>query len=190
MLSRALLVLTLWAPSVFAVPSSPNPLDVFANASRYKAMAQSLKRQAMARITPNQGEKPQLEVMIFATLGMPEASLRQLLMQASKAKVPVIIRGLYQNDFRQTVTKVQSLITPTHGDSILGGIEINPTAFKTFGITQVPAFVVSPKDHCQTKAPCASSDFDVIYGNISLPNALELIVQSGRYAAIARKYQS
>lgn len=189
MLSRVLLVLTLWAPSALAA-QQPDPLAVFANASRYKAMAQSLKRQAMARITPQQGEKPQLEVMVFASLGMPQTSLRQLLMQASKAKVPVIIRGLYQNDFRQTVTKVQSLITPPQGESILGGIEINPVAFKTFGITQIPAFVVRPKDHCQDNAPCAATDFDVIYGNISLPNALALIAQSGRYAAIARRYQS
>ena len=117
---------------------------------------------------------------------MPKTALTQLMQQASDLNVPVVIRGLWENDFAATVNKVQSLILSENGDTILGGVEINPVWFKQFNIQQVPAFVAINKGQCIGDPPCDAANFDVVYGNVSLYNALETIANKGAYPEIAR----
>ncbi|PSW20089.1 type-F conjugative transfer system pilin assembly protein TrbC, partial [Photobacterium phosphoreum] len=65
---------------------------------------------------------------------------------------------------------------------VMGGVSIDPRAFKQFGITQVPAFVAVKKGHCiNNQEMCDTNDFDVIYGSLSLNNALDILARKGRF---------
>lgn len=154
--------------------SDYSPEQAFANAKRYQREVKAQERAALNNLLP-QTNHTHPTVMILASLGMPKASLQALLRQAERYQVPIVIRGLYQNSFEKTVERVQSLILTKNQAPILSGVEINPTVFKRFAITRVPAFIVVKEGACESKAPCPSSDFDVVMGNISLPNALELL---------------
>ncbi|WP_305810555.1 type-F conjugative transfer system pilin assembly protein TrbC [Photobacterium leiognathi] len=157
---------------------TPEAIDAaFDKAKRYQAAVKAQEKTALNRLLPKGDIGTRSPVMILASLGMPKASLQALLHQASQYQVPVVIRGLYQNSFPKTVERVQSLIQPDNQAPILSGIEINPTVFKTFSVTHVPAFIVVKPNACESDAPCPSADFDVVYGNVSLPDALDLLRQ-------------
>ncbi|PSV86911.1 type-F conjugative transfer system pilin assembly protein TrbC, partial [Photobacterium iliopiscarium] len=126
-------------------------------------------------------------IIVFVSLGMPETSLKQLLLQAEQLHVPIVIRGIFGNDFNTTIAKVKKLVQPQQGQSPLGGVSINPIWFKQFGIKQVPAFVVMKPNTCTDKPPCDPKNYDVIYGNVSLFDALDTVAREGTYHAIARK---
>lgn len=123
-------------------------------------------------------------IMVFASLSMPRTSLRQLLMQSEQLQVPIIIRGVLPEGFTATVKQINQLIN-NQGQPIQSGFAINPNWFTQFGITQVPAFVVIKPNKCQVKQPCGDDDFDVIYGNVSMYDALTLLAQHGLVPDVA-----
>lgn len=165
-------------------------LSSFEKSKQYQEWATSLGKQAMEQIKPQNPEADAAGVMIFASLGMPETALKQLMQQASDFNVPVVIRGLWQNDFAATVKKVQSLILSDSGETMLGGVEINPVWFKQFNIQQVPAFVAIGKGLCINEPPCDPKSYDIVYGNVSLYNALETIANKGAFPEIAQNLLS
>lgn len=123
-------------------------------------------------------------VMVFVSLGMPATSLQQLLIQSADLQVPLIVRGVLPQGFTATVKKMNHLID-NKGQTIQSGFAINPQWFTQFGITQVPAFVAIKPGKCQAKQPCNTEDFDVIYGNISIYDALNLLAQHGSIPDVA-----
>ncbi|MCU8075806.1 type-F conjugative transfer system pilin assembly protein TrbC [Shewanella sp. SM29] len=125
-------------------------------------------------------------VMVFVSLGMPATSLQQLLMQSADLQVPLIVRGVLPQGFTATVKQMNHLID-NKGKTIQSGFAINPQWFTQFGITQVPAFVAVRPNKCQAKQPCSTDDFDVIYGNVSLYDALNLLAQHGSIPDVAAK---
>lgn len=165
-------------------------VESFERSKLYREWATSLGEQAVEQIKPKNPEADASGVMVFASLGMPETALKQLMKQAADFNVPVVIRGLWQNDFAATVSKVQSLILTESGDTILGGVEINPVWFKQFNIQQVPAFVAIKKGECIDEAPCNPKNYDIVYGNVSLYNALETLANKGAYPEIAQRILS
>lgn len=162
--------------------------DAQRRSQQYQSWANDLNQQAQNKIKNNNPDSDVGGVMIFASLGMPDASLKQLLRQASDHNVPIVIRGLWQNDFKATANKIQSLIL-SETDTILGGFEINPIWFKQFGITQVPAFVAVKKGACLGDPPCDTANYDVLYGNISLYNALDILQKQGQHKDVVKEYQ-
>jgi conjugal transfer pilus assembly protein TrbC len=98
-----------------------------------------------------------------------------------------VIRGIFGNDFNTTIAKVKKLVQPQQGQSPLGGVSINPIWFKQFDIKHVPAFVVMKPNTCTDKPPCDPDNYDVVYGNVSLFDALDTVAREGVYHAIARK---
>ncbi|ARR51864.1 type-F conjugative transfer system pilin assembly protein TrbC (plasmid) [Photobacterium damselae subsp. damselae] len=176
------------AASFFTPDTNSLNIESLLNAKQYKKMAQALNDKANTRIlsTQNPNAAPP-SVLIFASLNMPNASLKQLLYQANHYHLPVVIRGVLPEGFNQTVAVVQSLVTPNNAQKPLGGVSINPIWFKQFNITQVPAFVVMKDGACQGKPPCNKDDYDVVYGNVSVFDALNTIGQRGQYATIANR---
>jgi conjugal transfer pilus assembly protein TrbC len=79
------------------------------------------------------------EVLIFISFSMPEASLKALSqsMTGCGYKTRLVLRGLVDNSFRKTATRIRDLETE---------IEINPQAFEIFDIKEVPTFVRVHKD--------------------------------------------
>lgn len=117
-------------------------------------------------------QESQQGVMIFVSLSMPKPSLRQILVEARAYKIPVLIRGLVNNSFKDTKAKMDNILQ--QGNHILNGAtELNPMWFRQFNIQKVPAFVSYKRgENCSLGHLCQNVKYDVLYGNISVDQAL------------------
>ncbi|HBC3534633.1 type-F conjugative transfer system pilin assembly protein TrbC [Vibrio parahaemolyticus] len=112
-------------------------------------------------------------VMVFVSLTMPESSLKALLKQSEVWQVPLVIRGVLPDGFTATANTIQSLLQTNEKKPINSGFAINPEWFQTFNIQEVPTFVAVKPGRCLPKQACSESDYDIVKGNVSLPDALE-----------------
>ena len=137
--------------------------------------------QIQATYAHNQAkEKPYHGLIIFASLGMPDSSLKALIKQADHYQVPIIIQGLYENSLAKTAKKLFQLIKPSKGQAYQGGIMIDPTWFRFYNIQKVPAFVVTEQlTPCDLEKGCKRKAYDILYGNISLSDALNVFKAKG-----------
>ncbi|MEN4909853.1 type-F conjugative transfer system pilin assembly protein TrbC [Rahnella bonaserana] len=119
-----------------------------------------------------QPEKPVPQALYFVSFSMPEDGLKGLVIEADRLRIPATLRGLINNDFRQTANAVLKLVN----DEKRGGVQVDPTAFKTYGITAVPALVVTCNGH-----------YDRVGGNIAPVQALRKIAESGECIAVAKQ---
>lgn len=161
---------------------------IFEKSRQYQQWATQLQDQAMSKLKPQNPKAQASGVVVFASLGMPDTSLKQLLTQAADLNIPVVIRGLWKNDFMATAQKVKSLVVEPSGNAVLGGVEINPIWFKQFDITQVPAFVTIKDGACLGEPPCNKDHYDRLYGNVSLYHALETLAKHGQHHQVAERY--
>lgn len=76
------------------------------------------------------------KILVFVSFSMPKASLERLLKEAHKYNAIPVMRGLKDDSFKATQVAYMDL-----GKDSNQGIEINPEAFKTYQITQVPVFI-------------------------------------------------
>ena len=154
----------------------------------------------------------QNKCFLFVSLGMPINILSQYLVQAKQYHIPVLIRGLYtqKNDtttdkivgsFDDTANRIFKILKNEDGNKkdiselkkSIGGVSINPLLFRSFSIHVVPALVITDdQSDCVTKSHsknehvvCATSNFDVVYGNIPIYKQLKII--SEKSTSLARK---
>src|ERR1700721_885673 len=73
------------------------------------------------------------DILIFVSFSMPKESLKGWMDEAEKIHAPLVIRGLVNNSFKETVKKMTELANDNHG-----GVQLDPTLFKAFNIKQVP----------------------------------------------------
>ncbi|MBS0905805.1 type-F conjugative transfer system pilin assembly protein TrbC, partial [Pantoea dispersa] len=106
----------------------------------------------------------------FVSLGIPEEGLLPMFADARRFGIPATLRGLLNNDFRQTAEKMFELSKKDRQ----AGVQIDPTLFQQYGIKAVPALVVT----CGGK-------FDVLYGSLPVQQALEEVRQRGDCSATA-----
>ena len=114
------------------------------------------------------------EVIVFASLSMPEASWRHWSRQAARIGTPLVLRGLVDGDFAATV----HLIAARRAND--GAVAtVDPRLFRLFRIAHVPAVAVVPggvppcaSRGCSADAPPAH---DVVSGNVGLEGALEIV---------------
>ena len=95
-----------------------------------------------------------------------------------------MINGLVEGDFKKTIETFKRLNADAKKQHLhFKGVSIDPVWFTQFHITSVPALVVTelPKA-CALAQDCEPQPFDVVYGNASLKNALELIAKKGEAA--------
>lgn len=124
--------------------------------------------------TKNPNAKPK-GIMVFVSLTMPNIALKQLLAQSKTLQIPLIIRGVLPQGFKGTLIRINKLLAQKGGKKLNSGFAINPEWFKTFNIQSVPAFVTIKEGACMPNAPCMEDDFDILYGNISMYDALEIL---------------
>ncbi|GAO98998.1 type-F conjugative transfer system pilin assembly protein [Caedimonas varicaedens] len=113
------------------------------------------------------------ELLVFVSLGMPEASLKQLAMEAEKTtegqrklKARLVIRGLLDNSFKTTLTRLQELKI---------SVDIDPTLFDLFEVERVPTFI-----RCRVTSEGAIKEgHDRLAGNIFLRDAREKLTRQG-----------
>ncbi|MEZ8256104.1 type-F conjugative transfer system pilin assembly protein TrbC [Vibrio cyclitrophicus] len=115
-------------------------------------------------------------VMVFVSLSMPDNALRQLLKQSQQYQVPLVIRGVLPEGMVPTASRILSLLEADDEEmAIDSGFAISPQWFRQFNITHVPVFVAIG-EACN-EASCPQSDYDMVHGNLSLPNALTILSQ-------------
>lgn len=117
------------------------------------------------------GER-EFPAVYFVSLGIPHEGLLPMLQDAARLNIPATIRGLINNDFRQTASRVFELTKEDKGV----GVQIDPTLYSDYHITVVPALVVTCPGH-----------YDVIRGSLPLRDALQKIAEQGECAGTARK---
>lgn len=126
-------------------------------------------RSSAAQTRP---EKPVPEALYFVSFSMPEAGLKTLVDETARLRIPATLRGLIHNNLRDTAGAVMRLVK----DGSRAGVQIDPTAFRTYGITAVPTLVVTCGSH-----------YDRIAGNIAPVQALRKIAEDGECSAVAQR---
>ncbi|MFA0072128.1 type-F conjugative transfer system pilin assembly protein TrbC [Vibrio cyclitrophicus] len=125
------------------------------------------------QVNPN---KQAQGVMVFVSLSMPDTALKQLLKQSQQYQVPLVIRGVLPEGIVPTASRIMHLLEgPDEDMAIDSGFAISPQWFRQFNITHVPAFVAIGEACDETH--CPQGDYDIVYGNLSLPYALTILSQ-------------
>jgi len=123
---------------------------------------------------PNHSNKSQF--YIFVSFSMPDLTLQRLMEQAQRISAPLVLRGLINNDMNQTRIKISQLMGADKLGKATnkGGLTIDPTLYERFGISVVPAFVLTatPAPTC-TQTDCPTPDFVRLAGNVTLDYVLE-----------------
>lgn len=125
---------------------------------------------AAGQADQNSATRQTPRAVYFVSLGIPEEGLLPMLSDARRFGIPATLRGLLNNDFRQTAEKMFELSKKDRQ----AGVQIDPTLFQQYGIKAVPALVVT----CGGK-------FDVLYGSLPVQQALEEVRQRGDCSATA-----
>jgi conjugal transfer pilus assembly protein TrbC len=103
---------------------------------------------------------------IYVSLSMPKNLLEQYDSIAKKIGAKLVMRGFKNNSFKETINYTQKI-----------AIEVDPVAFKKFGIASVPSFVLSSGDK-----------FDKLSGNVSINYALTKFKDKGDLIKKAQEY--
>ncbi|KGT92346.1 type-F conjugative transfer system pilin assembly protein TrbC [Enterobacter cancerogenus] len=133
-------------------------------------VAQMQNEIAAAQADQNSASRPAPRAVYFVSLGIPEEGLLPMLADVRRFGIPATLRGLLNNDFRQTAEKMFELSKKDKQ----AGVQIDPTLYQQYGIKAVPALVVT----CGGK-------FDVLYGSLPVQQALEEVKQRGDCAGTA-----
>ena len=160
----------------------------------YQKLIKEIKDEHVKKVQSRGFVKPLPQVVVFVSFSMPSLSLKQIIRDASQYEIPVVIRGLYKNSFRETMERVFDLVKEDNK----GGVSINPLWFRKYRINAVPAVVVNYSDIQNnmenkvgekkkekngnkevSKKANKKDDFDVVYGNIPLIKALKIVAERG-----------
>lgn len=141
---------------------------------------------AAGNIGANGGEAPQF--IVFASLSMPESSLRQLVRDTADAGGVVVFRGFPNNSAKHFVARLSKVVDQGQ----LASIGIDPRLFRAFEVQAVPTYVTVSSDFdlcagfsCRTKLP----PYDRMIGNVTVEYALTTFAEGNgpgaRIAAVA-----
>jgi conjugal transfer pilus assembly protein TrbC len=164
------------ARAAYAEAAVPDPQD---GPLDFDAM---IKAQVEAE-SASLGTSPRF--IAFASLGMPEASLKALVRDVTRAGGVTVLRGFPQGNSALFKQRLASLWSSREQAGALG---IDPRLFRAFRVEASPTFVVLAADF----SPCDGFDcadslppHDRIAGNISVAEVLGTFVD-GRGAAAAQ----
>lgn len=132
------------------------------------------------------GEAPQF--IVFGSLSMPEASLKQIVRDTAAAGGVVVFRGFPNNSAKEFVARIGKVVEQGQ----FASIGIDPRLFRAFDVQAVPTYVSVSSDFdlcagfsCQTKVP----PYDRMIGNVTVDYALSTFVDGNgpgaRVAAVA-----
>ena len=154
-----------------------------------RALIDSFMNEAKLGLQNKQGPQAAPNAILFVSFSMPESLLLTISDQAAQFNIPVVIKGLVNNDFKQTVATFSRLSHEAQKQHLnFNGVSIDPIWFTQFNITAVPALVVSSRSaSCLPSSVCANQHFDVVYGNAELRKGLELIADRGEKASLVAK---
>ena len=130
------------------------------------------------------GEAPLF--MVFVSLSMPQASLRAIIADTTKAGGVVVFRGFPGNSAK---VFTQGLLKVVSEQDQMAHIGVDPRLFRAFDVKAAPTFVVASSDfdlcdgfNCSSAVP----EFDRMIGNVSVEYVLESFANGrGPGAAVA-----
>lgn len=135
-----------------------------------------IRAQADAEVTA-MGEAPRF--IAFASLSMPEPSLKALVRDVTRAGGVTVLRGFPQGDSARFKKRIAAIWSDSPEAGALG---IDPRLFRAFDIEVAPSFVMIASDF----APCDGFDcrdilspHDHIAGNISVAEVLDTFASGG-----------
>ena len=139
---------------------------------------------AGANVAGTKGEAPQF--IVFASLSMPPASLRQLIADTAKAGGVVVFRGFPNNSMKAFTQLLGQVVTDKDQ---LSNVGIDPRLFRAFNVQAVPSYVAVSSDFdlcsglgCATQVP----PYDRITGNVTVRYVLDTFISAhGPGAGIA-----
>jgi len=122
--------------------------------------------------------------ILFVSFSMPTPLIIQMSQQAAQFHIPVMLRGLVDNNMPKTLQRLMDIKQAAKKQSVpFSGIGIDPVWFDQFAITAVPALVVTLRPaRCIAQKVCKDQPFDVVYGNSSINRSLNLIATEGSKA--------
>lgn len=182
------------------------------NGSELETWAQSVVGEALERAGLNggpAGERPVLEaernaaalaaslaperantaeVIVFASLSVPEPSWRQWSQEASRIGTPLVLRGVAGGGLTATVNRIAARRSRDGAGAV-----IDPRLFRLFRIGSVPAVAVVPGGVPPCESPGCSADapppHDLVTGNVGLDGALAAIAgEDGPGRETARRF--
>lgn len=131
-----------------------------------------------------QGEAPLF--MVFASLSMPQQSLKRLIRDTTRAGGIIVFRGFPNNNAKQFIAGMSKLADAEGDESNIG---IDPRLFRAFNVQAAPTFVVASSDFELCSGFDCISDVpphDRMTGNVTVEYVLESFVDSkGPGAAVA-----
>ena len=144
--------------------------------------------KAQARQSSNKNEQI-VDTMLFVSFSMPKSLLFGLADEGSRFGIPLIIKGLKEDDFKKTVDTFYKLNQKASKERLnFEGISIDPFWFQELHIEKVPALVVIKRPStCMPHTPCPLQKFDVVYGNSKVVDSLKLIAQKGELRDVAQR---
>ena len=117
------------------------------------------------------------EIIVFMSLSVPGASLRQWSREAARIGAPLVLRGVGPQGLRTTVKRVGAHLAEG------AGAAIDPRLFRLFEVKAVPAVAVVPGGVPPCESRGCSADpapaHDLVRGNIGLEAALSIIAHEG-----------
>jgi len=131
------------------------------------------------------GEGPLL--LVFASLSMPQASLRHLVRDTTQAGGIVVFRGFPDNSVKAFARGLMRVVTSEQEEA---HIAIDPRLFRAFRIDAAPTFVVAEGGYelcdgldCTSAVPAHAR----MTGNVSLAYALESFAAANEFGAVVAR---
>lgn len=111
-------------------------------------------------------------VIVLVSMSMPEEQIKSLLDQLPNYNGMMAIRGLVDNDFEKTITKMRGM------SSSEMGVAIDPTLFRRFNVKSVPTFILPLEklEPCQPNK-CDAPDAVIASGSMSVKYFLDKVVE-------------
>ena len=117
------------------------------------------------------------EIIVFISLSVPGASLRQWSREAARIGAPLVLRGVAPGGLGATVKRVGAHLAEG------AGAVIDPRLFRLFEVKAVPAVAVVPGGVPPCESRGCSADpapaHDLVRGNIGLEAALRIVAEEG-----------
>lgn len=117
-------------------------------------------------------------LVAFASLSMPEDSLRRLIGDVTAAGGVVVFRGFPAGNPTRFALAMQKLVTREQAASVL----IDPRLFRAFAVQAVPTWVATTSDYVPCDSLTCVSEvppYDRIAGNVTTRYALVAIADAG-----------
>ena len=126
---------------------------------------------------------PRSFLQIFVSASMSKESLKSYVKEAHRYNGVLVFRGLLAGSFRKITDLVMDISDEKHPVAM----QIDDESFRQFGITRVPAIVLTVPASIFSEQT-AKEKFDKVTGHITVKAALEMFAGYGDLAAISRGY--